>query len=42
MKTIRFLVVLGAAAGLLFYEPTKEASSILKISGLSAWTGTII
>lgn len=29
MKTIRFLVVLGAAAGLLFYEPTKEASSIL-------------
>lgn len=28
MKTIRFLVVLGAAAGLLFYEPTKEPSSI--------------
>jgi hypothetical protein len=28
MKTIRILLVLGAAAGLLFYEPTGEPSSI--------------
>jgi len=28
MKTIRILLVLGAAAGLLFYEPTGESSSI--------------
>jgi uncharacterized membrane protein YbjE (DUF340 family) len=29
MKTIRFLLVFGAAAGLLFYEPTQEPSSII-------------
>ncbi|MFM2264812.1 MAG: hypothetical protein RLZ77_228 [Bacteroidota bacterium] len=28
MKTIRFLLVLGAAAGLLFYESSQEPSSI--------------
>ena len=34
MKTIRFLVVLGAAAGLLFYEPTGEPSSIFILCAL--------
>ena len=28
MKTIQILLVVGAAAGLLFYEPTGEPSSI--------------
>lgn len=34
MKAIRFLLVLGAAAGLLFYEPTGEPSSILILCAL--------
>lgn len=34
MKTIRILLVLGAAAGLLFYEPTGEPSSIFILCAL--------
>jgi hypothetical protein len=34
MKAIRFLLVLGAAAGLLFYEPTGEPSSIFILCAL--------
>jgi hypothetical protein len=34
MKTIRILLVLGAAAGLLFYEPTGESSSIFILCAL--------
>jgi len=34
MKTIRILLVLGAAAGLLFYEPTGAPSSIFILCAL--------
>ncbi|MBP6373882.1 MAG: hypothetical protein KA325_05640 [Flavobacterium sp.] len=34
MKTIRFILVLGAAAGLLFYEPTGEPSSVFILCAL--------
>ena len=34
MKAIRFLLVLGAAAGLLFYEPTGEPSSVFILCAL--------
>ncbi len=34
MKTIRILLVLGAAAGLLFYEPTGESSLIFILCAL--------
>lgn len=34
MKAIRFLLVLGAAGGLLFYEPTGEPSSIFILCAL--------
>ena len=34
MKTIQILLVVGAAAGLLFYEPTGEPSSIFILCAL--------